>query len=104
VGRGFSVAARQLGEGSEDITGLLHRCEAIAADAMQAITAMGGVAGHTGLVSALAGAFEQGAKTFLDAGDAYRHVATGLTTTASTYAQTEQDLVRRSEQIARGRL
>ncbi len=66
--------------------------------------AMGGAAGHAGLASALGGAAEQGTKAFLDLGSAYRHVASGLTTTASTYAQTEHDLVKRSEDIARGPL
>jgi hypothetical protein len=102
VGQGFSVNAARLAAGSQDITGLLDRCEAIAADAMQAMTAMVGVAGHAGLTSALGGAAERGAQTFLDLGAAYRHVATGLATSADAYAQTEQDLVRRSEQIARG--
>ena len=104
VGQGFSVNARKLAEGSQDTTSLLSRCEAIAADAMQAITGMGGAAGHAALASALSGAAEQGTKAFLDLGTAYRHVASGLTTTASTYTQTEQDLVRRSEDIVRGRL
>lgn len=102
MGQGFSVNALRLGEGSQDITGLLNRCEAIAADAMQAMTAMGGVAGHAGLTSALDGSAELGAKAFLDLGAAYRHVATGLATSADTYTQTEQELARRSEQIARG--
>ena len=104
MGQGFSVNARKLAEGSQDITGLLDRCEAIAADAVQAIVGMGGAAGHAGLALALSGAAEQGTKAFLDLGTAYRHVASGLTTTASTYAQTEQDLVSRSEDILRGRL
>jgi hypothetical protein len=104
VGQGFSVNARRLAEGSQDITALLSRCEAIAADAVQAITGMGGAAGHAGLASALIGAAEQGTKAFLDLGTAYRHVASGLTTTASTYTQTEQDLANRSAGIARGRL
>ena len=93
----------KLADGSQDVTGLLGRCEAIAADAVQAIAAMGGAAGHAGLASALGGAAEQGTKTFLDLGSAYRHVASGLTAAASTYAQTEQDLVSRSEEILRGR-
>jgi hypothetical protein len=45
VEQGFSVNAPRLGEGSGDITGLLHRCEAIASDAMQAIAGMGGAPG-----------------------------------------------------------
>jgi hypothetical protein len=101
VEQGFSVNAPRLGEGSGDITGLLHRCEAIASDAVQAIAAMGGAAGHAELASALGGVAEAGARTFLDLGAAYRHVAAGLTATASTYARAEQDLVSRSEQIAR---
>ena len=104
VGQGFSVNARRLAEGSQDITGLLGRCEAIAADAMHAINGMGGAAGHAELAAALSGAAEQGTKAFLDLGTAFRHVSSGLTTTASTYTQTEQDLVRRSEDIVRGRL
>ena len=104
MGQGFSVNARKLAEGSQDITGLLGRCEAIAADAVQAIAAMGGAAGHAGLASALRGAAEQGTKAFLDLGSAYRHVAGGLTAAAGTYTQTEQDLVSRSEDIVRGRL
>ena len=103
MGQGFSVNAPRLGEGSGDITGLLHRCEAVASDATQAIVAMRGAAGHPGLASALGGAAEAGARTFLDLGAAYRHVAAGLTTTASTYGRAEQDLVRRIEQIV-GRL
>ena len=104
MGQGFSVNARKLADGSQDVSGLLGRCEAIAADAVQAIVAMGGTAGHAGLAAALDGAAEQGTKAFLDLGNAYRHVASGLTTTASTYTQTEQDLVSRSEEILRGRL
>jgi hypothetical protein len=103
VGQGFSVDARRLAEGSQDITGLLGRCEAIAADAMQAITGMGGTVGHAGLASALSGAAEQGTKASLDLGTAHRHVYV-LTATASTYTRTEQDLVRRSGDIVRGRL
>lgn len=103
MGQGFSVNARRLAEGSQDITSLLGRCEAIAADTVQAITGMGGAAGHAGLAAALSGAAEQGTKAFLDLGTAYRHVASGLTTTASTYTQTEQDLVSRSGDILRGR-
>lgn len=102
VRQGFSVNASRLGAGSQDITGLLDRCEAVASDAMQAITAMGGATGHAGLAAALNGAAEQGARTFLDLGGAYRHVATGLAATAGTYARTEQDLVTRSEQVTRG--
>ena len=49
MGQGFSVNARKLAAGSQDVTGLLGRCEAIAADAVQAIVAMGGTAGHAGL-------------------------------------------------------
>ena len=103
MGQGFSVNAAKLADGSQDITGLLDRCEAIAADAVQAIAAMGGTAGHGGLASALSGAADQGTKTFLDLGAAYRHVAGGLTAAAGTYTQTEQDLVTRSEDILRGR-
>jgi hypothetical protein len=103
VGQGFSVNARRLAEGSQDITGLLGHCEAIATDAAQAITGMDGAAGHAGLASALSGAAEQGTKAFLDLGTAYQHVASGLTATASTYAQSEQDLVSRSGHIVRGR-
>lgn len=104
MGEGFSVNARKLAEGSQDVTGLLGRCEAIAADAVQAIAGMAGAADHAGLVAALSGAAEQGTKAFLDLGSAYQHVASGLTSTASTYVQTEQDLVNRSEEILRGRL
>lgn len=104
MGQGFSVSAQRLAEGSQDITGLLGRCEAIATDAVQAIVGMGGAAGHPGLALALGGAAEQGTKTFGDFGSAYQHVSSGLTTTASTYTQTEQDLVTRSEDILRGRL
>jgi len=103
VGQGFSVNARKLAAGSQDVTGLLGRCEAIAADAVQAIAAMGGAAGHAGLAAALGDAAEQGTKAFLDLGSAYQHVAGGLTSAAGTYAQTEQDLVNRSEEILRGR-
>ena len=103
MGQGFSVNARRLAEGSQDITGLLGHCEAIATDAAQAITGMDGAAGHAGLASALSGAAEQGTKAFLDLGTAYQHVASGLTATANTYAQSEQDLVSRSGHIVRGR-
>ena len=41
MGQGFSVNARKLAAGSQDVTGLLGRCEAIAADAVQAIAGMG---------------------------------------------------------------
>ena len=63
---------------------------------------MGGAAGHGGLASAPSGAADQGTKTFLDLGAAYRHVASGLTAAAGTYTQTEQDLVTRSKDILRG--
>jgi hypothetical protein len=104
VGQGFSVNAPKLAEGSQDVAGLLGRCEAIATDAVQAIAAMSGAAGHGGLATALGGAADQGTKAFLDLGGAYRHVASGLTAAASTYTQTEQDLVARSEDIMRGLL
>ena len=69
MGQGFSVNARRLAEGSQDSAGLLGRCEAIAADEVQAITGMGGAAGHVSLASALSGAAEQGTKAFLDLGN-----------------------------------
>lgn len=103
MSHGFSVDAPELAEGSQDINALLIRCEAVAAAAVKAISAMGGAAGHAGLVTALGGAAEQGARSFLDAGEAYRHVAAGLTASAGTYAQTEQDLIHRCHQIAWGR-
>ena len=102
MGQRFSVIASKLGAGSQDITGFLDRCEAVASDATRAILAMGGAAGHAGLAAALDSAAEQGSRTFLDLGSAYQHVAAGLTTTAATYSHTEQDLVARAGQIRRG--
>lgn len=92
MGQGFSVAASKLAAGSEDITALLGRCEAIASDAVTALGAMAGAAGHAGLSSALTGAGDQGAKTFLDASAAYQHVSGNLSASATTYATTEQNL------------
>jgi hypothetical protein len=102
VGQGFSVNARMLAEGSQDIGDLLGRCEVIASDALEAIVAMETAAGHGGLAAALGGAAEQGAKAFLDIGAAYRHVAGGLTAAAGTYSGVERDLAGRSEAIVRG--
>lgn len=101
MGQAFSVDARGLAEGSQEITGLLRRCEAVASDAVEAVTGMGGAAGHAELASALGDAAEQGTKAFLDLGAAYQHVASGLSTSASTYAETEQDLVARAMAVGR---
>ena len=93
--------AQGLAAGSREITGLLGRCEAVASDAVEAITGMGGAAGHMELASALGGAAEQGTKAFLDLGAAYQHVASGLSTSASTYAETEQNLVAQAMAVRR---
>ncbi|HEX2821203.1 MAG TPA: hypothetical protein VHO07_13700 [Streptosporangiaceae bacterium] len=101
MGQEFSVNARKLAEGSQDIGELLGRCEVIASDAVQAIAAMEAAAGHAGLASSLSGAAEQGAKAFLDIGAAYQHVAGSLTAAAGTYTSVEQHLASRSEAILR---
>lgn len=95
------MRASRLAEGSQDIGGLLTRCETIASDSVQAIAQMADAAGDPGLASALGGAAEAGAKAFLNAGAAYQHVAGSLTATARNYAQAEQDLAARSGAIIR---
>lgn len=91
-GQGLTVDAGKLAAGSQDVAALKARCEVIASDAVTALDAMAGSAGHAGLVSALADAAGHGARTFEQAGAAYRHVSDSLTASAANYTATEHGL------------
>jgi hypothetical protein len=102
VGRGFSVNAAKLQEGSGQVSELQGRCGVIAGDAADTLTGMAGSAGHTGLASALSGAAGQGIKAFLVLGAAYEHVSSSLSASATNYSKTDQSITGQLGLIFRG--
>lgn len=90
MGTGFTVRTGPLAAGSQDVAGLQSRCLAIAEDAVAALAAMAGSAGHPDLVSALGGAAKRGNGAFAGMWSAYRHASQSLAATAATYDQAEQ--------------
>jgi hypothetical protein len=102
VGQGFSVSAARLQAGSQEVGGLLGRCEVIAGDAVDALAGMAGSAGHPGLASALTGAAAQGTRTFQAMSVVYQHVSTSLVTSSDAYTGTERAIADRATAIFRG--
>lgn len=90
MGAGFSVRTGPLAAGSQDVAELQGRCLAIAEDAVAALAAMAGSAGHPGLASALSGAAKRGNGAFAGMWAAYRHASQSLAATAATYDRAEQ--------------
>jgi hypothetical protein len=95
MGAGFSVTPPALQAGSENVAGLQSRCLAVGEDAVQALTAMAGAAGHPGLESALSGAAGRGNSAFTGMWAAYGHCSQGLAGSAQTYASNENALANR---------
>ena len=102
MGQGFSVNAAKLQVGSQEVGNLRARCEVVAGDAVDALAGMAGSAGHVGLASALSEAAGQGAKAFLAMGAAYGHVRSGLSASATNYAETDQHIAGQAGLIFRG--
>ena len=101
MGKGFSVRPGTLAAGSQQVSDLVDRCGTIASDAVQALAAMEGSAGHQPLASALGGAAGTSTRSFLDIGAVYQHVSQSLSASAGTYTSTEQGLISKSQGIAR---
>jgi uncharacterized protein YukE len=95
MGAGFSVTPSALQAGSQDVASLQGRCMAVGQDAVGALTAMAGTAGHPGLESALTGAAGRGNKAFTGMWAAYGHCSQGLATSAQTYSSNESALANR---------
>jgi hypothetical protein len=102
VGQGFSVNAAKLRTGSEQVSDLQNRCEAIGGDAVDALAEMASLAGHPVLASALIGAAGQGVVTFWAVGAAYQHVTSGLDASAETYSNAERAIVAKAGAIFQG--
>jgi hypothetical protein len=90
MGQGFTVKGSVLQAKSEAATSLQEYCQAVTLDAVGALRAMAGSAGHSGLTSALTEAAPCGDKAFTGMLAAYVHVAEGLATSGQRYANAEQ--------------
>jgi hypothetical protein len=90
MGQGFTVRNSVLQAKGEAATSLEEYCQAVARDAVGALNAMAGSAGHSGLASALAGAAVLGDEAFAGMLSAYLHVAEGLAASGRRYASAEE--------------
>jgi tetrahydromethanopterin S-methyltransferase subunit H len=90
VGQGFSVRASKLQAGSQDVAELQGIWQVLADNAVTAMGAMAGAAGHAGLTSALSEAAGKGNKSFTGLWAAYGHVSSSLTSCAVTYTKADQ--------------
>lgn len=91
MGQGFSVVPSQLTAGSNDVAGLQEIWRGLAGNAIDALAAMAGSAGHPDLTSALNGAAGRGYKSFTGLSAAYGHVRSSLTSTAANYTHSDQN-------------
>ena len=99
---GFTVRTGLLTAGSRDVAELQGRCLAIAEDAVAALAAMAGSAGHPSLVSALGDAAKRGNGAFAGMWAAYRHTSQSLAATAATYDRAEQANAARAQSVVPG--
>jgi hypothetical protein len=102
VGQGFSVNAATLRSGSQQVTDLQNRCVLIAQDAVDTIASLAGSAGSADLASALAGAAEQGTRTFSAIAAVYGHVSSSLSSSAANYGDTERAIATKAGSIFEG--
>ena len=102
MGTGFTVRTGPLTAGSRDVAELQGRCLAIAEDAVAALAAMAGSAGHPSLVSALGDAAKRGNGAFAGMWAAYRHTSQSLAATAATYDRAEQANAARAQSVVPG--
>jgi len=102
VGQGFSVNAAKLRTGSEQVSDLQNRCELIAQDAVDTLASLAGSAGSADLASALAGAAEQGTRTFSVIAAAYSHVSSSLGSSAANYGTAERAITTKAGSIFEG--
>lgn len=90
---GLTVKTAALRAASHDVTGLLDHCVSVADAAVAALAGMAGSAGHPAVASALSGAADQGAGTYLGAAEVYHLFTQALPASADGYDAAERSII-----------
>jgi hypothetical protein len=103
AGSGYTVQPSVLTAGSAQVSELQSECEQIAGSVTEAFSALAAAAGDPGVESAARNAGVSALKQFLNANAGYQHTAQELSSTATTYANAENDAVSAVNGIGPGR-